>query len=152
MRSAHDRSGRILSRLLVCCSGLAIAAVGIGLAINAVGVTGRPASQGGFAPMPAEPARVPISVELAAASQANGQFAVDLYQRLAETESGENIFLSPFSISTVLTMAAEGAADQTLAQMLDVLHVPPDSLEQIHRGQRELQDAVIPAVPALPVF
>ena len=96
---------------------------------------------------PADLAEAPIPAELAAASNANGHFAIDLYRRLAETESGNSIFLSPFSISTVLTMAAEGAVDQTLDQMLDVLHVPKGGLEQIHSGQRGLQIAVVPSVP-----
>lgn len=99
------------------------------------------------APSGPSPADGGIPADLAAASHANGLFAIDLYRRLAETESGENIFLSPFSVSTALTMAAEGAVDQTLDQMLDVLHVPNGGLEQIHSGQRGLQSAIVPAVP-----
>jgi len=97
--------------------------------------------------IPADLAETPIPADLAAASNANGHFAIDLYRRLAETESGTNLFLSPFSVSTALTMTAEGAVDQTLDQMLDVLHVPRGSLAQIHSGQRGLQSAVVPAVP-----
>lgn len=147
MRNANGRSGLVLSRLLCCVIGLAFAAVGIGLAITARGVTEQPAGQRGAESTAADPTPVSIPAEQAAASNANGQFAIDLYRRLAETKSGENIFLSPFSISTVLTMAAEGAVDQTLDQMIDVLHVPKGGLEQIHRGQRELLRAVVPAVP-----
>ena len=50
----------------------------------------------------------------AAALQANGQFAINLYQKLAETDQGKSVFVSPFSISMALTMATEGAVDQTL--------------------------------------
>lgn len=147
MPNADDRSGLILSRLLFCLIGVAITAVGIGLAITSVGVTKQPSQKRAPESVSADLVPDSIPADLAAASKGNGRFAVDLYQRLAETESGKNIFLSPFSISTVLTMAAEGAVDQTLDQMLDVLHVPKGSLELIHSGQRGLHRAVVPAVP-----
>jgi serine protease inhibitor len=138
MQTADDRSRRLWIRLPVCLVGLAVAAVGIGLAINTGGVT---------EPSSAPRAGAPLPAELAAASAANGRFAVDLYQRLAEINAGQNVFCSPFSISTALTMAAEGAVDQTRDQMLDVLHVPDGNLAQIHAGQRGLLSAVVPAVP-----
>ena len=82
----------------------------------------------------------------AAALQANGQFAIDLYQKLAQTDQGKNVFVSPFSISVALTMATEGAVDQTLQQMTDVLHVCAGDLARIHRGQGHLLSGVIPVV------
>ncbi|MEI8018819.1 MAG: serpin family protein [Schlesneria sp.] len=82
----------------------------------------------------------------AAALQANGQFAIDLYQKLAQTDHGNNVFVSPFSISIALTMATEGAVDQTLQQMTDVLHIPAGDLARIHRGQGHLLTGVIPVV------
>jgi serpin B len=88
-----------------------------------------------------------MPADLQAASDANGHFAIDLYRRLAESEPEENLFISPFSISPVLTMVAEGAIDQTRDQMLDALHVPNGELDKIHRGQRGLQTAAVPAIP-----
>ncbi len=90
---------------------------------------------------------VVVTDEMAAASTANGQFAVDLYQRLAETKPGENLLLSPFSISLALSMVAEGAVDETRDQMTDVLRFARGDLTRIHQGQRGLQEAVIPDVP-----
>ncbi len=92
----------------------------------------------------------PLSAEgradRAAALQANGQFAIELYQKLAQTDQVKNVFVSPFSISIALTMATEGAVDQTLQQMTDVLHIPTGDLAQIHRGQGHLLSGVIPVV------
>ena len=85
--------------------------------------------------------------EMAAASIANGRFAVDLYQRLAETEPGRNLLLSPFSISLALSMVAEGAVDETRGQMTDVLRFARGDLAKMHQGQRGLQGAVVPYVP-----
>ncbi len=82
----------------------------------------------------------------AAALQANGQFAIDLYLKLAQTDHGNNVFVSPFSISIALTMATEGAVDQTLQQMTDVLHIPAGDLARIHRGQGHLRSGVMPFV------
>lgn len=149
-----------MSRLLFCLIGLAIA-VGFGINMIATGVTEPQAANPGgpepaerepeVTPIPVDAVPAPVSADVAAASKANGRFAVDLYRRLAEAQSGESIFLSPVSISFVLSMVAEGAVDQTLDQMLDVLHVPKEGegagLDQIHRGQRGLQNAIVPVVP-----
>jgi serine protease inhibitor len=54
----------------------------------------------------------------------NSQFAWDLYHRLAAAHPGENLFFSPYSISTALAMAAEGARGETAREMGDVLHFP----------------------------
>jgi len=95
---------------------------------------------------PAKEGVVSMPEELAAAANANGQFAIDLYRRTAETDSGKNVFLSPFSVSLALSIAAEGAVDQTLDQMTSVLHFPKGGLEKIHRGQQGLLASAIPNV------
>ena len=101
---------------------------------------------------PQAPGKVakPLSAEgqadRAAALQANGQFAIELYQKLAQTDQVKNVFVSPFSISVALTMATEGAVDQTRQQMTDVLHIPAGDLARIHRGQGHLLSGVIPVV------
>ena len=55
----------------------------------------------------------------------NTAFGCELYGRL-KAEAG-NLFLSPFSISTALGMAAAGAKGKTRAEMDAVLHLPPDA-------------------------
>ena len=59
---------------------------------------------------------------------ANNVFAFDLYQQL-RTQEG-NLFLSPYSISTVLAMAYGGARGETERQMAKTLHfsLPPDKV------------------------
>lgn len=58
----------------------------------------------------------------------NTAFALDLYDRLRAREG--NLFLSPFSASTALTMTLGGARGETEAQMARVLHLdlPRDRL------------------------
>lgn len=57
---------------------------------------------------------------LDALTRANTSTAIDRYHQLAATPG--NVFFSPYSISTALSMAAAGARGETLAQMLAVLH------------------------------
>ena len=55
---------------------------------------------------------------------ANNQFAFDLYSEYKE-EKG-NIFFSPYSVSTALTMTYEGAMGKTAEEIQAVLRIPKD--------------------------
>jgi len=94
------------------------------------------------------PAVTASPAELALAESANGDFAVDLYQQLAKENPNQNLFFSPFSVSSALLIATEGASGETADQMGNVLHVPktlrnagPDAaslpwqLTDLHKGQ-----------------
>jgi serpin B len=70
------------------------------------------------------PAVTASSDELKLAESANAGFALDLYGQLAKEHPGENLFFSPFSVSTALLIATEGAGGETAEQMGKVLHVP----------------------------
>jgi serine protease inhibitor len=56
---------------------------------------------------------------------ANSDFAVDLYRQLSKGNADENLFFSPYSISSALAMAAEAARGQTALEMGQVLRFPP---------------------------
>jgi len=62
-------------------------------------------------------------------------FALDLYGRLAFGEEG-NLFFSPASIHTALSMTYAGAAGKTAEQMAEVLRLPPG--EAAHRVYGEI--------------
>src|SRR5579872_3472888 len=72
----------------------------------------------------APPAEGDASAKLAAA--AGREFAFDLYARLAAERDnvGKNLFFSPYSMSSALAMAAEGARGETTEQMGQALHFP----------------------------
>ena len=57
--------------------------------------------------------------------QANNEFAFDLYSRYKSKEG--NIFFSPFSISSAIAMAYEGARTETADQIKEVFHFPEDT-------------------------
>ncbi|MCG8648627.1 MAG: serpin family protein, partial [Pirellulales bacterium] len=54
----------------------------------------------------------------------SSQFAVDLYRQVSR-DSEENVFVSPYSVSTALAMLAEGARHNTADELGQVLHFPP---------------------------
>jgi len=59
----------------------------------------------------------------------SNHFAVDLYHRLGKEKAGENLFFSPYSMTTALAMTAEGARAETALQMGRALCFP-ESLRQ----------------------
>lgn len=77
------------------------------------------------------PARAPLWLpgRPTLASQANNDFAFDLYRQLTQEGSKENLFFSPYSVSSVLTMTAEGARGLTASEMGRVLRFPKDARE-----------------------
>lgn len=65
-----------------------------------------------------------VDKDIKAVAKGSNEFALDLYARLraeAEKEDG-NLFFSPASISTALSMAYAGARGQTADEMKQVLH------------------------------
>ena len=55
---------------------------------------------------------------------ANSDFAIDLYRQLSKGNSDQNLFFSPYSVSSALAMAAEGARGETALEMGQVLRFP----------------------------
>ncbi|NXJ59215.1 SPB10 protein, partial [Rostratula benghalensis] len=51
-----------------------------------------------------------------------GKFTVDLFNKLNETDKAENIFFSPWSISSALALVYVGAKGNTATEMAEVLH------------------------------
>lgn len=68
--------------------------------------------------------------------EANTAFALDLYGQLKSTPG--NLFFSPYSISTCLTMTYAGARGDTEKQMRQVLHLESDQ-RTVHSVVGELQ-------------
>ena len=61
---------------------------------------------------------------VAAVVEGNSKLAVQLFGQLAAAKPGQNVFLSPYSVSTALAMAYEGANGTTAGQMARILDYP----------------------------
>lgn len=62
--------------------------------------------------------------KVSAVVNANNQFAFDLYSKYKSKE--DNVFFSPYSISTALAMTYEGARGRTAEEMQSVFRFPED--------------------------
>ena len=72
---------------------------------------------------------------------ARSEFATRLYDKLAATQAGKNLFLSPFSIRVALAMCAVGARGET-RRVLAALIGAPESVEEQNRQYARLLKSV----------
>jgi serpin B len=70
---------------------------------------------------PTAPPAVEWSKDIAAASEGNNQFALDLYAQLRAQKG--NLFVSPYSVHAALGMTASGARGTTRDELLDALRL-----------------------------
>src|SRR5712691_8913954 len=70
---------------------------------------------------------------------ARSDFATRLYDKLAGTQEGKNLFLSPFSIRVALAMCAVGARGETRRVMADLIGAPEAVDEQNRQYARLLK-------------
>lgn len=89
-----------------------------------------------------EPSNVPdlrsISAEEQQVIASSNQFSLDLFARINNLHLNENVFISPFSISTALSMTLNGAEDETLNGMKKTLFLEGLSEEEINTSYRDL--------------
>ena len=53
--------------------------------------------------------------------KSNNEFAFDIFARINEEDKDENVFISPFSISTALSVTVQGAETTTKDSMMEAL-------------------------------
>lgn len=70
------------------------------------------------------------------------QFGFDLFQQLHLVEPDKNIFISPMSISTALSMALNGATGQTQTDMQSTMNIDSWSTEQLNSTYQTLLDVL----------
>ena len=75
-------------------------------------------------PKPQEP-QLPSTTESFDVIGANNQFAINFYSHVSQ-QNDENIFFSPWSISTAFAIAYEGSRDKTAQEIQQVFGFPTD--------------------------
>ena len=107
----------------------------------------------------AETGKAPVNY----AVTANSDFAVDLYRQLSKGSPDQNLFFSPYSVSSALAMAAEGARGQTALEMGRALRFPatarrigddaqaiPWNTSLLHTGMGQLNERLEKAQKPVP--
>ncbi|MCD4670420.1 MAG: serpin family protein [Actinomycetia bacterium] len=69
---------------------------------------------------------------------ANNKFAFDIFRELLAEDKGKNIFISPFSITTALAMAYNGAETDTKDAMAEVLGFSGRDLDDLNSNFSQL--------------
>jgi serpin B len=75
-------------------------------------------------------------------ASANIGFAFKLLKQLAKDQPGTNIFISPYSASTVLQMACNGAGGQTKTEMQQVLGTTGMTAEAVNAANKDCDRAI----------
>ncbi|MCB0583056.1 MAG: serpin family protein [Phaeodactylibacter sp.] len=78
------------------------------------------------------------NAEACLVSAANTEFGFNLFRQLHQDAPDDNIFISPLSVATALSMAVNGAEGQTRADMMATLEQNGLSLEQANEGFKQL--------------
>lgn len=106
--------------------------------VAAIGCAGAPTEDGPPVQLTSLPRQLtPAEQQTLAAGNA---FSLALFRQLAQSQKGQNVFVSPLSASMALGMAMNGAGGQTLAAMQQTLGVGPGDLAQIDAGYQGLVD------------
>ncbi len=74
---------------------------------------------------------------------ANKEFSWDIFKKLNTEDNEKDIFISPFSISSMLTMALNGAEGTTKEAMLTGLRYNGITIEELNKGYAYLMDRII---------
>jgi serine protease inhibitor len=71
-------------------------------------------------------------------TKSNNTFGFKLFQKLHDDAPEANVFISPLSVATALSMTINGAKGQTLEDMMATLEQNGMTLEQVNEGFRQL--------------
>jgi serine protease inhibitor len=105
-------------------------------------VAGRKLLPGGLAFLVAWPLAAAPSPDQAKLVAADSGFAFGLLKELARAQPAQNLFLSPYSISTVLQMVGNGAGGSTGEEMARVLGTTGLEARALNRTHKNLDEAI----------
>lgn len=102
------------------------------------------------------PVLADATADQAKLAAANTDFAFDLFGQIVHEQPDANIFISPFSVSTVLQMIDNGAAGATKQEMERVLHtdgLPTEALnaacESLNQSLKEQTNVILELANAI---
>lgn len=91
-----------------------------------------------------EPTNVTLSLKSAEIIESNNEFGYGIFNQILSEEADDlNILVSPLSISQALSMALNGAKDQTFAEMQSVLGFEGFSLDETNKSNQEIVSSLL---------
>ena len=75
--------------------------------------------------------------------EANNEFTFSLFNNLVEISQGSNLMISPFSLSEVLGMLANGAAGETKEEIIKALGFENYSIEEVNTYYKTLRKGLL---------
>jgi len=94
---------------------------------------------------PGNPVNISIEAHQKEVIDSVNKFAFDLFQPvLADAKGDENIMISPFSITSALSMTLNGASGETFEGMKKALRLEGKTLEQINDTYLKLMTEMVP--------
>jgi len=94
---------------------------------------------------PGDPINISIEIYQKEVIDSANRFAFDLFKPvLAEAKGAENIMISPFSISSALSMTLNGADGETFDAMQKALRLEGKTLDQINNTYLKLMTEMVP--------
>mgnify|MGYP001384213414 CR=1 FL=1 len=95
--------------------------------------------------LPTDPVEIELTLKQSEVVASANQFAFDLFRPVAVGEErGTNIMISPFSITSALSMTLNGAAGETFNAVRSTLRYDVQSLEEINDTYRRLATEMVP--------
>lgn len=99
-------------------------------------------------PLPGDPVPIELSLKQKDVVDSANKFAFDLFVPIvAEKKGSENIMISPFSISSALSMVLNGAAGETFDAVRHTLRYDGKTLQEINETYQKLMKEMIPVDP-----
>jgi serpin B len=95
--------------------------------------------------LPVDPVEIELTLKQKEVVASANRFAFDLFKPVvAGEESGTNIMISPFSITSALSMTLNGAAGGTFDAVRSALRYDGKTLEEVNDAYRKLVSEIIP--------
>ncbi len=94
--------------------------------------------------LPSEPVPIRLTTDQTAIVQSGNEFAFDIFKNIISGENeGNNVMISPLSISSALSMTINGANGETRDAMLEALRLKGISIDAINKAYHDLTKALL---------
>jgi serpin B len=92
--------------------------------------------------LPTEPVNIDLTSDQLTLVRSGNDFAFDIFRRVSQNAES-NIIISPLSISVALSMAVNGANNETRTAMLNALLTGSETPESINKAYQDLTKALL---------